>query len=54
MREIGHAFMLYSMDNKAIGRWGCMLQLHYPSGAPTRRSKVWYDYISRYLSHRSA
>jgi prepilin-type N-terminal cleavage/methylation domain-containing protein/prepilin-type processing-associated H-X9-DG protein len=50
LREIGHGFMLYSMDNRAY--WPMGLHKYYsdyPSGAPNERAKVWYDYIARYL-----
>jgi prepilin-type N-terminal cleavage/methylation domain-containing protein/prepilin-type processing-associated H-X9-DG protein len=50
LREIGHAFMLYSMDNKSYWPMGLhVYKAKSPAGAPEDRAKVWYDYISRYL-----
>jgi prepilin-type N-terminal cleavage/methylation domain-containing protein/prepilin-type processing-associated H-X9-DG protein len=50
LREIGHAYMMYSMDNR--GYWPVGFHWYSasaPAGAPNDRAKVWYDYIAKYL-----
>jgi len=50
LREIGHAYMMYSMDNR--GYWPVGLHTWSapaPQGAPNPRAKVWFDYIFKYL-----
>src|SRR5689334_3354729 len=50
LREIGHAYMMYSMDNR--GYWPVGLHTYtstYPAGAPATRGKVWYDFVAKYL-----
>jgi prepilin-type N-terminal cleavage/methylation domain-containing protein/prepilin-type processing-associated H-X9-DG protein len=48
LREIGHAFMLYSIDNK--GYWPVGWHV-YPQSPPTGqyRDRAWYDFIAKYL-----
>src|SRR5437879_16499 len=50
LREIGHAYMMYSMDNR--GYWPLALHVYSsdkPAGAPAERARVWYDFIAKYL-----